>query len=177
MAGIAAGDRHAYAVILDRYMNTVFLFVFGIVKDYGLAEDLTQETFVRLWRNAGSWVPKGRVKSWLLRIGHNLSIDALRKRKNHVDIEVAEPLLPVLPAGQEARVQADEVSLKIKEALFQLPERQRMALMLVYYSDCSGAEAADTLGITPHAFESLLSRGRKSLRGLLEGNKEILMEG
>lgn len=176
MSRVAAGDRDACGVLVDRYMNIVFLFAFGIVKDRALAEDVTQETFVRLWRNAGSWVPTGRVKSWLMRIAHNLAIDEMRRHRPQVDIEAAEPLLPVIGPGQERQMQDKDTVREIKAAIMTLPERQRMALMLVYYSDCSGAEAAEILGITAHAFESLLSRGRKSLRALLEGRKEDLME-
>ncbi len=176
MRAVASGDRRAFETLVDRYMNPVFLFVYSICKNKAQAEDMTQETFLRLWRNAGAWAPSGRVKSWLMRIAHNLTIDELRKRRPQVEIEKAEAVLPVVGAAQDREVHGREVAGTIKDAILSLPERQRQALILVYYGECSGAEAAHILEITPHAFESLLARARKSMKSLLQGQKEHLME-
>ena len=172
MADIAAGSRAAFGEFLERHVQDVFLFAFSILKDAAMAEDLTQETFTRLWRNAGQWAPTGRPKSWLLRIAHNLCIDALRRRKPEVELERADTLLPPVEASQEQALYRSEVALNIKAAMFQLPERQRAALMLVYYADCSNAEAAEIMTINIDALESLLSRGRKRMKDLLQKSRE-----
>lgn len=177
MGQIAAGDRQAFERLLDQYVEGVFLFCFSVMKDVASAEDMTQETFAKLWRNAGKWSPSGRPKSWLLRIAHNVCIDELRTRKPHVDIETAESLLPYAEASQETQIYHHQMADDVKAALFDLPERQRTALMLVYYSDCSNAEAAEILEISVDALESLLSRGRKSLRVTLKGQQKYFKEG
>lgn len=175
MTQIAAGNIEAFQTVLDAHMLPVYRFAYSILKDVSAAEDVTQETCTKLWKSAHTWNPTGKIRSWLFRIAHNLCIDEIRKRKPHADIDVfAES---IADNGQDVvtHMQESEVSKTVKDALFQIPVRQRTALMLVHYSDNSNKEAADTMGISVDALESLLARGRKALKDLLNNHKEKLM--
>ncbi len=177
MSRIALGDADAFQDILDRHMLAIFHFSYSILKDKAAAEDVTQETCVKLWKYSQSWTPNGKVRSWLFRIAHNLSIDEIRRRKPAVDIDSYSEILEDGVRSVEAAIQESEISSVIKAALFQVPIRQRTALMLVYYSEFSNIEAAETMGVSVDALESLLSRGKIKLRELLKDKKNKLLEG
>lgn len=177
MHRIAEGDRGAFGEVVDWYMKDIFGFAYSIMGDSMKAEDVTQETCLRLWNKAGQWKPSGRIKSWLLKITHNLCMDELRKQKPEIVINY-DTLALSDNTPSPLHVHADwQRAQKISEALVLLPERQRTALMLVYYQEHSNKDAADIMGVSVDALESLLSRGRKKLKELLLSLQTSLLEG
>ncbi len=143
------------------------------------AEDATQETFLRLWRNAAKWKPRGaKFETWLYRVAMNYCLDQLRKSKREAPEEAA-------PGGLDGRADSadrqdqklflSEQRFAIDEALGQLPERQRLAITLCHYQELSNIEAAEVMKISVDALESLLARGRRSLREKLAPMREHLM--
>lgn len=178
MRAIAEGDKAAFERVVDMYMAQIYRFCYRMLGDGTRAEDATQDCFVRLWNSAGSWKPSGRIRSWLLRIAHNLCIDELRSLKSHEPIEDHTYHLAVAQPSPQQALQRLEASREIHLALAALPERQRTALMLIHYSECSHIEAAEIMGVSIEAIESLLARGKRGLREILgtEG-KTILKEG
>ena len=177
MTQIAAGNSDAFQTVIDRHMLPVYHFAYSILKDVNTAEDITQETCVRLWKHARNWNPSGKIRSWLFRIAHNLCIDEIRKRKPHADIEVFAESIADHAQDTIRHIEETQTSATVKAALFQIPVRQRTAIMLVHYSDQSNKEAAETMGISVDALESLLARGRKALKELLDNQKEKIWEG
>jgi len=177
MNQIALGNSDAFQKILENHMLPIYHFAFSILQDSSSAEDITQETCVKLWKQAGKWKPEGKLRSWLFRIAHNLCIDEIRRRRPHADIDTFADSISDNSTTAPQRIEESESSKTIKQALFKLPVRQRTALMLVHYSDNSNREAAETMGISLDALESLLARGRKSLKELLTDHKETLWEG
>ena len=138
------------------------------------AEDVAQEAFVRLWRQAGSWQPEARVGTWLYRVAHNLCIDQIRKQRRFSGDPVPE--LPDPGPGPSALRHSRELGQQVEAALAQLPERQRTAITLVHHQELSNIEAADIMGVSVEAMESLLSRGRRTLRQQLAGLKSDVKE-
>ncbi len=176
MSQIAGGNMDAYKTALSLYMTPIYQFSYGILQDQGLAEDITQETCIRLWNSSSKWNPSGRVKSWLFRIAHNLCIDEIRRRKPHSDIN---ELSDIISSGEKdafEEMHESELSRTIREALMKIPVRQRTALMLVHYTDCSNIEAANIMEISVDAVESLLARGRLALKSNLKDHKEEIWE-
>ena len=179
---IAQGNAHAFEEVFEREMMSVYKLAYVHVKDEAVAEDITQETFSRLWTNASKWKPEAQIKTWLLKVSRNLSIDVLRKKKNdlkkqerffvdqHTDLQTRQK------HNYQIVMDRQQVSESINEALFSLPERQREALSLVYYTGCTGAEAAQVMGLTLSALESLLARARRNLRERLSEQRTELME-
>ncbi|MDZ4362763.1 RNA polymerase sigma factor, partial [Brevundimonas sp.] len=122
-----------------------------------------QETFVRAWKQAGSWKPGGaRFDTWLHRVGLNLCYDRLRRRRE-VPTESPPDRPDEGPAPDRGLIAADTAQ-RVDAALAALPERQREALVLCHYQELTNIEAAALMAISVEALESLLSRGRRALR-------------
>lgn len=163
IARAAAGDAGAWAALVHRHLPAVTRCAAYMLHDQAEAEDVAQDTFVRLHRKLPSWEGgEDGLSSWLHRVAVNLSIDRRRgpaKPVSLVDIgDVAEPADLDGPLDRKRHVEA---------ALAQLPERQRAALVLVHYQGLSGREAASALEISVEALESLLARARRTLRNSL----------
>jgi RNA polymerase sigma-70 factor (ECF subfamily) len=169
----ASGDRAAWAQLVDRYLGPVSGYAWHMLGDRGEAEDVAQETFVRLMGKVADWDADGAasLKTWLYRVAINLCID---RRRKVVPLPVAElPEVPDIHApGAEERLDRERV---VREALDRLPERQRAVLTLVYYQGLSNGEAAAALRISVEAVESLLARARRALRAMLMPVRDDLL--
>ena len=177
MKRIAEGDQAAFSQMVSLHMTDIYRFAYSILRDATRAEDITQETCLKLWTRAGQWTPSGKVRSWLFRITHNLCMDELRGRKVHTDIEKISFTLRDNTPDQADRFSQGETANAVNRALNSLPERQRTALMLVHYSGHTNIESAEIMDLSVDAIESLLSRGRRKMREILEGSRESLLEG
>jgi len=163
---VAEGDAAAYRELVQRYAGPLHHFALRLTRSQAEAEDVVQETFMRLWLRAAEYRPESRVTTWLHRIAHNLAVDRLRARGRLAELEAdAEPAprsgSPVRLLDAKRRAEA------LQRALDTLPERQATAIVLVHWHGLSGNEAAEVLGVTPEALESLLARGRRALRARL----------
>ncbi len=143
--------------------------------DRAEAEDITQETYLRVWRNAGRWTPgAARLESWVMRIAINLCHDRLRKRRELAlpeDFDRADGA-----AGIEDRLAGADSADRVRSAVQSLPDRQRLALELCHFQGLSNIEAADIMEVSVDAIESLLSRARRTLREHLRGDAQDLIE-
>jgi RNA polymerase sigma-70 factor (ECF subfamily) len=164
MERIAGGDPGAYRELVERHVRGVHVFVYRMLGNRAEAEEVCQESFLRLWKQASTYVPRAKPSTWLYRIAHNLAVDQLRRRRRHVGDGVDE-----LPASgrPSLHLHDKQVAEAVQRALEELPERQRAAISLVHYQGMSNAEAAEVLGVKLRALESLLARGRRLLRELL----------
>jgi RNA polymerase sigma-70 factor, ECF subfamily len=173
MHKIADGDQRAFRMLMQRHLARTVRLATRILGSTGAAEDVAQEAFIRVWKHAGNWQdPKqagARFTTWLYRIVLNLCID--EKRKNRfTDIDALPERADETPNAQ-AGMESREKSARVLAALAELPERQRAAFVLCFYEDYSNKDAADMLGISVKAIESLLVRARKQLRDLLQGEQ------
>lgn len=159
---ISGGDAGAYREFSERHLAAILRYAFRLLGDVSEAEDVTQETFLRVWQRAADYQPRGgKPTTWLYRIAHNLCIDRLRRRRKQ------DPAaLDRLSSGDRPADQLDRahVAAEVSAALESLPERQRAALVLCHYEGLSNLEAAEVLGCRVHALESLLARARRALR-------------
>lgn len=159
---VGAGDPAAVQSLVARKLPRILSLAVRMLGDATEAEDVAQETFVRIWRHASSWRRgNARFDSWIHRVTLNLCYDRLRRRREWVTDELPEMVDPApLPdAGEEPQ--------GIEQALQAIAPRQREAIILVYYQEMSNIEAAATLEISVDALESLLSRGRRALQAIL----------
>ena len=165
---VGRGDARAYRRLVDRYLLGITRFAARILNDAGEAEEVAQETFLRLWTEAAGFEPRAQPKTWLYRIARNQCIDRLRKRRTR-----GGAALPLDEGAADASSGEDrpsllfarkQTALRVEQALDALPERQRAAITLVHYEGLSGAEACEVLEISLEALESLLTRGRRGLR-------------
>ncbi|MEW6272885.1 MAG: RNA polymerase sigma factor [Thermodesulfobacteriota bacterium] len=176
MAALAAGDADALRALTRRYLARVVALASRTLADPAEAEDVAQEAFLRLWRFAPQWRPgEARVGTWLHRVALNLCLDRrARKREELGDSPDGVDPGPG-PAGElERRETAD----RVRKALGRLPDGQRNALVLCHYQGMRNVDAAEVMGVTVEALESLLARGRRKLREELRGvARELLGEG
>jgi RNA polymerase sigma-70 factor (ECF subfamily) len=164
MRRIGSGDQRAYREMVDRYLGSITRFSQRVLGDASEAEEVAQETFLRLWTQAASFTPRAKAKTWLYRIARNQCIDRLRKRRD-ANAELDNVRSDDRPSQLLYRKQTAE---QVERALQALPERQRAAITLVHYEGLEGAEACEILEVSIEALESLLARGRRSLREQLK---------
>jgi len=169
-----AGDARACAALVDRHLVKLVAFAGRMLANRADAEDVAQETFLRVWQHAGRWQAGGaRFSTWLYRVALNLCHDRLRRRRE-TSLEVAGDPPSDAPLPGTA-LQRAAVAARVEAALAQLPERQREAILLCHYQELGNIEAAAILDVTVEALESLLARGRRRLRELLAGEAKDLM--
>lgn len=165
LEGVVAGDETAFSTLVDRHYALVFRLSARVMGNAADAEDVTQEAFVKLWRDPPDLRNQAALKGWLVRVARNLAIDRLRRKRDTSDSELELLVDPsTAPDGQLRHGQAaDEVSA----AMAQLPERQRTALQLTYFEALGNQETASIMEVSVEAVESLLSRARRTLRTAL----------
>jgi RNA polymerase sigma-70 factor (ECF subfamily) len=165
MAAVATGDQRAFRTLADRHVGRAIGLARRLTGNLADAEDVAQEALLRTWTQAPRWQPRAAFRTWLYRVVVNLAIDKRRKRP-FVDLEAAgDPADPTPQAAE--KMESDETSAKVREAIAALPERQRTALVLTHYEGMSNQDAADIVGTSVGGLESLLVRARRSLRDAL----------
>ncbi|MFH1842467.1 MAG: RNA polymerase sigma factor [bacterium] len=175
MHGIAAGDENAFRLLVKRWERPVFAFLFHMLQVVDEAEDLCQETFIRVHKQAGRYRPEGKFKSWLFRIAGNLARSLLRRRKilRWVRFDAVQHDQQSSSSAPDRDLEQKQLQQIVRRALARLPDRQREAVVLRRYQDMSYREIAETLGTTSAAVESLLQRAATALRRDLAGKVEL----
>lgn len=165
MSHVQRQDAAAFEVLLDRHLVPLVRFLQRFTGNAADADDVAQETFLRVWRAAGSWQP-GRVRftTWLYRIGRNHAIDRHRRRRDETGHDLSLVPSTSTPDGELERTARDA---RVRAAVQALPERQRAALLLCHFQGLSNQEAALALEVSVEALESLLARARRTLKSRL----------
>jgi RNA polymerase sigma-70 factor (ECF subfamily) len=166
VARVARGDRAAAQTLMRRHLPKMLGLARRMLGGSVEAEDAVQDAFMRLWTHAERWRPgQAKFETWLYRVTLNKCFDRLRRRPvSPLDaaMEVQDPA-----PSPESELERAALSRQIEVALRALPDRQRAAIQLCHYQECGNIEAAEILGISVEALESLLSRGRRTLRARL----------
>ena len=166
MERVSRGDAVAFQILVDSGISRILAVARRMLGDDMEAEDVAQDVFLRLWRQADKWDGgRAKVSTWLYRVTVNSCIDRLRARREDTVKE-----LPEL-AHQATQVQAmeeEDLQRYMDEALQALPERQRTALVLFHYEDLSMSAVSEIMDASVEAVESLLGRGRRALKKDLE---------
>ncbi|MCX6033756.1 MAG: sigma-70 family RNA polymerase sigma factor [Chloroflexi bacterium] len=161
------GDRNAFGELVRRHYQGVVLVVYRMCGDTGLAEDATQEAFIRAWVNLPSYQPKGCLRNWLYRIAVNAALDVLR-RKPEETLEDKEALMVAdQAAGPETVLIEKERVALLQQAMKSLPEAARSVLVLREYGGLSYQEIAGVLDVPVGTVMSRLNYARNRLREIL----------
>ncbi|MEO0467349.1 MAG: sigma-70 family RNA polymerase sigma factor [Pseudomonadota bacterium] len=161
----AAGNRLAQSALVARHTPKVYALARRLVRDEALAEDITQEAFLRMWKVLEGWEPRAKLSTWLYRVTLNLCRDLGRKRR--------ETTVDELPEQIDGNLRPDELAEQkerltvLQDAIEALPPRQCEALTLCGIEEHTNIEAAEILEISVEALESLLARARRKLRANL----------
>lgn len=173
---VGAGDKRAAAELVRRHLPRMVGLARRMLGDKAEAEDVAQEVFLRVWKHAAAWKPgQAKFETWMHRVAMNLCLDRLR-RSGRQGGEVS-PETPDVRASATRALDDRQRRDRVREALQELPERQRAALVLCYYQERSNIEAAEILGVSVDALESLLSRARRTLKSELAADRADLLSG
>lgn len=165
MARIGRGDEAAFRALSRRHLASVVALARHIMRNSADAEDIAQEAMLRVWTHAPRWQPLAAFRTWLTRIVVNLCLDR-KRRATPLPLDVAGDPADSTP-DVEQRLQDTEAERRVSTAIDALPPRQRAAIALTYRDGLSNAEAAEALGTSVSALETLLVRAKQKLRSTL----------
>jgi RNA polymerase sigma-70 factor (ECF subfamily) len=167
------GDESAFNELINRYKRGVFTLIIRMVRNREVANDLSQDTFVKLYASLSSYNPKYKFSSWLFKIANNLTIDYLRKNRPNV-LSLDEPIetdrdsvkIQVASGGENPLDRAESIELgeKIKDAIMDLPLDYRRVIILRHVEDLTYEEIALAIDLPLGTVKTLLFRGRRLLR-------------
>ena len=175
MALAGAGDMAAFEQLVERHQRLVIGTVGRMLGTNSDAEDIAQQVFVRVWKNLKRYEPRAKFTTWLLKITRNLVFNELRRRSRHPAVplqsetdEEERPLKDEHAVAPDATLLENELQEAVDAAIAQLPETQRMAVILRRYEELSYEEIAEALDQSVSAVKSLLFRARMELRESLQ---------
>jgi RNA polymerase sigma-70 factor (ECF subfamily) len=175
MLQVKEGDGPSFGLLLDKHRNPVINFLFRMVQDRSVAEELAQEVFLRVFRSRESYVPSAKFTTWLFRIAMHLALNWLRDGRKERSQERLDDTTPNSPAMQvvdrkpnveQSMVYATKLA-EVRGAIAQLPEKQRAAVLMHKYEDMEYSQIARVLKCSESAVKSLLFRAYETLRARL----------
>jgi RNA polymerase sigma-70 factor, ECF subfamily len=168
VARACRGDQEAFRLIFERYSRPVISFIYDLVSDRSLAEELTQETFVRAFRSLGALRQETKLSTWLFGIAKNVARESLRARaraSRHVDLEDKSVLdlsdRGPVPVNQLLNKELNEL---IQRSLALLDDDKRLVFTLRVFQQCSYEEIADITGFSIPKLKTDLHRARSEMR-------------
>lgn len=178
MFALQGGEATAFAQLMERHQQSLIGFFVRKLRDVQLAEDLAQETLLRVYITSWDYLPRGKFRGWMFRIARNLLIDNTRKRSHDALVRAVKTRggdgedglnrVPGEVTAVEERAQQHEVSETVDALLPQLPEDQRVAFILYHFCSLSLPEIADATESNLPTTKSRLRLARQKLRTQLE---------
>lgn len=170
----ANGDPTAARILTVRLTPRVMAHAFRLLGNRAEAEDVTQEAMLRLWRVASEWRQgEAKVTTWLYRVVANLCTDRIRRSGRTSPLEdAAEPIDEATSPADQMQTRARSDALQ--QALNQLPERQKQAVVLRHIEELGNPDIAEIMEISVEAVESLISRGKRALTAELKSRQQEL---
>jgi RNA polymerase sigma-70 factor, ECF subfamily len=179
MTLVGRGDTAAFEDLIERHQSLVAGTIARMLGSNSDVEDIAQQVFIRVWKSAGRYVARAKFTTWLLKITRNLVFNELRRSKRHALVPLqtepgAEemPLPDQVARAPDASLLETELQQAIERAIVQLPQSQRMALILRRYEEMSYEQIAEILDLSVPAVKSVLFRARTELRERLRGYLE-----
>jgi len=168
---VMAGDESALATLYDRYSTMLFGMLMRILNDRGAAEEVLQDLFMQLWRNAGQFdAGRGSLPAWLMVIGRNRAISRLRGRRDREVLEEEEGDFAgtfASPQNIEDEAARAQLAHRVAAALSKLPAEQRQALELAYFEGMTQSEIAGKTGAPLGTVKTRVRAAMQSLRQIL----------
>lgn len=176
MLDVKAGDEVSFELLLRKYRSPLVNFLARMVRDRGMAEELAQEVFLRVYRARKGYAPSAKFTTWMFRIASNLALNAIRDgRYRQLEISIDQPMeigddsAPPWEVAErrpsvEQELMARDRAAIIQRAIAQLPDKQRAAVLLHKYQELDYDEIAGILECSEAALKSLLFRAYETLR-------------
>jgi RNA polymerase sigma-70 factor (ECF subfamily) len=178
----ANGDNAAFDALLSRHKSSVYSYIYFIVRNREMAEDIFQETFMKaiVTIKQGRYTETGKFRAWINRIAHNLIIDSYRQEKNEQAISNDECEVDLLNNAKladgtiEDRIIKEQILSDVKKLIGYLPDNQREVLLLRYYNDMSFKEISDITGVSINTALGRMRYAILNMRKMAGGKKMIL---
>jgi RNA polymerase sigma-70 factor (ECF subfamily) len=175
MLRVREGDAASFALLLERHRAPVIHFLYRMVQNQSVAEELAQEVFLRVYRSRATYEPTAKFTTWLFRIATHLALNWIRDRKNEkaqesLDAETAEGVARQISDRRpnvEQRLVYEAKLQEVRQALETLPAKQRAAVLMHKYEGMEYSQIAATLNCSESAIKSLLFRAYETLRARL----------
>ena len=175
MLRVKEGDGASFGTLLEKHRSSVVHFLFRMVQNHAVAEELAQEVFLRVYRSRGTYEPTAKFTTWLFRIATHLALNALRDGKNERLQERLDDDTSELPVRQvsDRRPSVEQSMLyqakmeEIRRAITALPDKQRAAVLMHKYEEMEYSQIAKVLSCSESAVKSLLFRAYETLRARL----------
>ena len=175
MLRVKEGDGASFGVLLDKHRSSVVHFLYRMIQNHAVAEELAQEVFLRVYRSRSTYEPTAKFTTWLFRIATHLALNSLRDGKNdrlqeHLDDDTNDmPVRQVSdrrPSVEQAMVYEARLD-EVRQAVAALPEKQRAAVLMHKYEEMEYTQIARVLSCSESAVKSLLFRAYETLRARL----------
>jgi RNA polymerase sigma-70 factor (ECF subfamily) len=176
MLRVKEGDNESFRLLLEKHRNSVIHFVYRMVQDRAISEELAQEVFLRVYKSRDSYEPTARFTTWLFRIATHLALNWIRdgkKERNQQRLDddndgemPAREVADRKPSVEQKMVQHAKLQ-EIRDAIALLPEKQRAAVLMHKYEEMEYSQIAGVLHVSESAVKSLLFRAYESLRARL----------
>ena len=175
MLRVKDGDGASFGLLLEKHRSAVIHFLYRMVQNHAVAEELAQEVFLRVYRSRGTYEPTAKFTTWLFRIATHLALNSLRDGKNERSREYLDGPTAEMPGRQisdtgpsvEQRMVHQSKLEEIRRAVSTLPEKQRAAVLMHKYEEMEYSQIARVLGCSESAVKSLLFRAYETLRSRL----------
>ena len=175
MLRVKGGDDASFGVLLEKHRNPVIHFLYRMVQNQAVAEELAQEVFLRVYRSRASYEPTAKFTTWLFRIATHLALNSLRDGKNERKQESLDDMIDDQPVRQvsDNRPTVEQAMVyqarlgEVKKAIQTLPEKQRAAVLMHKYEEMEYSQIARALNCSESAVKSLLFRAYETLRARL----------
>jgi RNA polymerase sigma-70 factor (ECF subfamily) len=175
MVRVKEGDGASFGVLLDKHRSPVVHFLYRMVQNHAVAEELAQEVFLRVYRSRSTYEPTAKFTTWLFRIATHLALNALRDGKNERLQERLDDDSSDMPVRQvsdhrpsvEQRMVYQAKLDEVRRAIAALPEKQRAAVLMHKYEEMEYTQIARVLSCSESAVKSLLFRAYETLRARL----------
>ncbi len=175
MLRVKGGDDASFGVLLEKHRNPVIHFLYRMVQNPAVAEELAQEVFLRVYRSRASYEPTAKFTTWLFRIATHLALNSLRDGKKERKQESLDDVIDDQPVRQvsDTRPTIEQAMLyqarlgEVKKAIQTLPEKQRAAVLMHKYEEMEYSQIARALNCSESAVKSLLFRAYETLRARL----------
>lgn len=166
---IAEGDQNSFKQLYDLFSDIVYNTALGYTQNHEMAEEVAQDVFVSIYKNADQFKAASKVSTWIYRITVNTSLNAIKKRKKHLNLTDESALINVPDFNHPGiLMEKKEDAAALFKCIYALSEKQQTAFILSYIEDLPRQEVADIMQITLKATESLLQRAKGNLRENLE---------
>ena len=160
------GNTDAYAELLSRYENRLLRYVNFLIHDSSLASDVVQETFISAYQNLRSYDAKRKFSSWLYRIAHNKSIDAIQNDRHLSDTDIHELAVTAYEPTVSDMYDASLLKADVQTCIQKLNPKQKSVIQLIYFEQMSYSDASDVLHVPVPTIGTWLSRAKKNLKDI-----------